>query len=342
MVETAGNNLNTDMVAMEDSTCVKNNDSITKLIEKAKAAYKEGNSSVVCECCEQIFLLEPENYEAWILMGKLGGWDSKLYSFDLNYALRCAKHALSLTEDSQKYAVATDIYTERKHQLALRLDAALMMPSYQGSKEVHRTMMDWKNILVDLPNLSPGLIQNEVDTCSNLCLRSKMGLMPGDRLVYSAYATFNNKKPYSETFKEVLASRIEREKTLEDQRVSDSLKKIEELIKTNKELVKGGLLTPQEDKKAIQQNLNELSSKIEEIESNSEKKLYADQLEELERQLKNLKTYKVFKKQMINSQIKSLTEKIDEIESGIDLVVSPIKAQMKMLETRLGEIEKNK
>lgn len=342
MIEISDNDKNLNRAIVVNNDDNDTNADIEDLLKKAQSAYKEDNSNAVSEYCEQIFSLDPENYEAWVLMAKFGGWDSQLYSFDLNYALRCAKHSLSLTEDSQKYVVATDIYTDRKHQLALRLDAALMMPSYQGSKEVHQIMMDWKNILVNLPNLSPALIQNEVNICSNLCLRSKMGVMPGDRLVYSAYATFNKKKPYNETFTEALASRIKREKMLEDQRISNSLKRIEELIKSNQELVKSGKLTSQEEGEIIRLNIGELRAQLEAIEANSEKKLYVDQLEELERQLLSVKPYKIFKKQMINSQIKTIQEKLKEISSEIELTVNPIKAQMQILEARLYEIEEVK
>lgn len=313
---------------------------ISNLLKRAEQAYEENDSTVVSQCCEEIIVLDPDNYKANVLMAKFGGWDSRLYDFDLNVILRAIKHALSLTEHGKEYSVASDIYVERKRQLALRLDAALMMPSYQGSKTVHQIMMDWKKLLTDIPYLSPGLIQNELNLCSNLCLRSKMGIMPGDRLVYSAYATFNKKVPYGDTFREALSQRIEREKELQEQRITSSLQKVEELIGTNQLRVACGEYSPKEEKTALEESLDELYTQLSDLEKGSEKTLYESQLQELRQQLDTMKPYKIFKRQTINTQIQSLEKKLSELDSGNELMAQPLKTQISKLEARLSDLKK--
>ena len=312
---------------------------VVDLIQKAQQAFKADDSTTVKECCAKVLESDPENSQAWELLAKFGGWDSKLYDFDTDYILRTIKHSLGQVPEEKKYDAAADIYTARKRQISLRLEAALMMPSYQGAKQTHQIMMDWKRLLAEIPYLTPGLIESEVTLCSNICTRSKMGIMPSDRLVYTAYATFNHKEPYGETFRKALATRAEREMQRETSRLSEAKKELEERLQKYKQQVADGELTPEKEKELLNEEVSVLRKQLSDAIGMSNEKLYQQQYDELQTQLANLKPYKVFKRAEVTEQIKAVSEKLDQIKTQIETNKSKIQPQIDAIEARIAEIK---
>ena len=313
---------------------------ISLYINQALDAYKDDDSTTVTECCNKVLAIDPENEEAWKLLALFGGWDAKLYDFDTGYILRTINHALGLTPENEKYDVAADIYTARKRQISLRLEAAIMMPSYQGAKQTHAVMMDWKRLLAEIPYLTPGLIESEVTLCSNICTRSKMGIMPNDRLVYTAYATFNNKEPYGETFRKVLASRAEKEMQREANTLVSAKKEVEDRLAKYRAQVESGDISAEEEKTLLEEEASALRDRLSNVVGMSNRKLYQQQYEELQSQLANLKPYKFFKRNEINDQLKAVREKLDQIDAQIEAAKSKIQPQIDAIEERIAEISK--
>lgn len=311
---------------------------IASLLRKAQEAYEADDSTTVSECCNKVLELDPENAEAWKLLALFGGWDAKLYDFDMGYIMRTINHALSLVPEDKKYDTAADIYTARKRQISLRLEAAIMMPSYQGAKQCHAVMMDWKRLLAEIPYLTPGLIESEVTLCSNICTRSKMGIMPNDRLVYTAYATLNHKEPYGETFRKVLAARAEKEMQREAKVLASAKKEVEERLEKYRAQVEAGELSAQEEKTLLEKEASDLRSQLANIVGMSNRKLYQQQCDELEYQLANLKPYKFFKRNEINEQLKAVHEKLDQIDAQVEAAKGKIQPQIDAIEERIAEI----
>lgn len=308
------------------------------LLAQAEQAYEADDSKTVIELCNKVLETDPENVDAWKLLGKFGGWDSKLYDFDTDYILRTIKHVIGLVPDESKYDIAADMYTARKRQISLRLEAALMMPSYQGAKQTHQIMMDWKRLLAEIPYLTPGLIESEVTLCSNICTRSKMAVMPNDRLVYTSYATFNHKEPYDDTFRKALASRAEKEMEREAGRLASAKKELEERLAKYKAQVEAGEISVEEEKKLLQDEAGLLRKQLSDTLGMSNQKLYQQQYDELQNQLAELKPYKFFKRAEVNEQLKAVQEKLDQISSQVEATTARIQPQIDAIEARIAEI----
>lgn len=310
----------------------------SSLLAQAEQAYEADDSKTVIELCNKVLETDPENVDAWKLLGKFGGWDSKLYDFDTDYILRTIKHVIGLVPDESKYDIAADMYTARKRQISLRLEAALMMPSYQGAKQTHQIMMDWKRLLAEIPYLTPGLIESEVTLCSNICTRSKMAVMPNDRLVYTSYATFNHKEPYGDTFRKALASRAEKEMEREAGRLASAKKELEERLAKYKAQVEAGEISVEEEKELLQEEVNLLRKQLSDALGRLNQKLYQQQYDELQNQLAELKPYKFFKRAEVNEQLKAVQEKLDQISSQVEATTARIQPQIDAIEARIAEI----
>lgn len=316
--------------------------SIAESVKKAMAAFEADDSKAVNEYCRQIIDVDPENLEAWKLLAKVDGWDSKLYDFDTDRILRSIKHYLGLIPEQMHYEEAAEIYTVRKRQISLRLEAALMMPSYQGAKQTHQIMMDWKRLLAEIPYLTPSLIKSEVTLCENICTRSKMAFMPNDRLVYTAYATFNRKEPYGETFRKALLSRVEREMQREAQKVSETQKDLEQKLQSYKQKVAAGEITVEEEKDLLKSDLEALRNQLIETSSMSDEKLFQQQYDELQSQLATMKPYKIFKRAELQERIKAVNEKLSQIRTQNESAKAQIQPQIDMIEAKLREIKQSK
>lgn len=312
---------------------------ITELIDKAQKAYEADDSKTVAECCDEILKIDSENFDAWELLAKFGAWDSKMLEMDVLQAVAAAKRATELAPEGVRYDLGSKIYTARKKQIAAQLESSLMMPSYQGAKKVHAIMHDWEQLLVKLPYLTPSLIEGEINLCTNLCKRSKMGIMPADRLVYTAYATFNKKENYGDTFRKALMSRIEGEAQQTAGELESARKEIEDNLAQYKQRRESGELSPAEEKALLEKDLANITISINNLVGMSNRSLYADQLEEMKKQLAKLKPYKLVKRQEMNRQIAAVENKIAEIDSQLEINTASLKAQADLLQQRLTEIE---
>ena len=310
---------------------------IPALLEQAREAYEADDSKAVADLCRQVTELDPDNAEAWDLLAKFGGWDSKLYHFDIDFAIESAEHALSLIPENQRYDAASEIYTARKRQIAKILESEMMMPSYTAAKQLHGTMMEWKRLLQETPYLSVSLLEGEVALCENLCLRSRVGIMPGDRLVYTAYASLNHKETYGETFRKALTARLQREQARQEEQTAAVLKQADERFAALEQTLADAQMDPAERKRLLEGELSTLNEEMAGIADQTNKAVYELQLQELEGQLAALKPLKIFKRQELSGQIAATKEKIAEVQASIDAAVAPLRAHAEAIQQLLGE-----
>ncbi|MGN0046327.1 MAG: hypothetical protein ACI37P_03250 [Eggerthellaceae bacterium] len=301
----------------------------------ATQAYEDDNSALTMEFCDEALAIDPDNPEAWLLRAKFGGWDSKMYTMDCDYAISCAERAISLQDPSRRYQVAADIYVARKHQIAKLLESQMMLPSLTSAKQMHETMQHWQRFLAEIPCLTPGLIEGEVALCKNLCMRSKLGVMPGDRLVYTAYATLNDKVSYGDMFEANLQERIEGAKQRKQQIMNDVLARIEARRQSSLSLIESGDLSPEQERERLQEDLASLTCDLGDVIGLSDRLMYKSQLEEVRKKRAELKPTKIFKKKELDEQIAQVEEKIAQIDAEIAPVVQPLQDEISAIESRL-------
>jgi hypothetical protein len=304
---------------------------IADFLEKAQAAYEADDSRSVSELCRKVVDLDPDNAQAWDLLAKFGGWDSKMFELDVDFAIDSAKHAIGLIPEENRYEAASEIYAARKRQIAKILESEMMMPSYTAAKQLQGTMMEWKRLLEEIPCLSVSLLEAEVALVNNLCLRSKLGIMPGDRLVHTAYMSLNGKESYGDTFRKALDGRLKREQRRQDERVALALESAKERLRSLDERISSGEVSSEEGKALVEGELAALQAEIAGISDQSNKVVYEQQLEELERQMAALKPFKIFKRQELASQIAATKGKIADVEADLERVLVPLNQQVEAL-----------
>ena len=309
---------------------------IAELLAQAQAAYENDDSQSVANLCREVLDADPDNAQAWLLLAKFGGWDSKLYGFDVGFAIDAAKHALELVPETTRHDAAADIYTARKRQIGKILESEMMMPSYTAAKQLHGTMGEWQRLLVEIPYLTVNLLESEVELVDNLCKRSKLGMMPAERLVYTAYASLNKKESYGETFRKALAGRLSKEQEEQGARIEQMLEQATERNAELEKLATGATLPPAELKSLLEAELENLDRDIATIADLSNKTLYDQQLEELERQLATVKPYKIFRRQELTGRITETKEKIAQVDAGFKAKVAPLRSYEQALRARIS------
>lgn len=266
--------------------------------------------------------------ENLLLQAKTGYWDPKLFTLDVPAAITAAHFACSQIEETEWFQVGTDIYMERKKQIAHQLEAALMMPSYTGAKQLHEVMQAWLAFLMELPCLNASLIESEIILCTNLCTRSKMGFMPNDRLVYTAYTTLNNKESYGDMFKRLLQPRLEQQKNYERHLQEEARAHIELLLDT----ASSQHLSPQEKAEQDTYYHTLLERDIAKLVNVTNKNYYQQQINELTEQFEKLKPYKIKQRRTVTTRIDALEKKIHEIDEKLAPLLSPLYQQLVQLE----------
>lgn len=263
-----------------------------------------------------------------LLQAKTGYWDPKLFTLDVPAAIAAAHLVCSQIEEAEWFQVGTDIYMERKKQIAHQLEAALMMPSYTGAKQLHEVMQAWLAFLMELPCLNASLIESEIILCTNLCTRSKMGFMPNDRLVYTAYTTLNNKESYGDMFKRLLQPRLEQQKSYERHLQEEARAHIELLLDT----ALSQHLSPQEKAEQDAYYHTLLERDIAKLVNVTNKNYYQQQINELIEQFEKLKPYKIKQRRTVTARIDALEKKIREIDEKLAPLLSPLYQQLIQLE----------
>lgn len=324
-----------DTNAPFDATAVSN---IDELIRCADTAFKEEDGKKGHACCEEAARREPDNPDVCVLLAKYVGWNPKPYQLDVDAALNAITHALDQLPDSMRYQSAADIYQARKQQIASLLEAELSMPSHTSAVNLQKTMTDWCRLLAETPYLNPDLIDGEVNLVDNLCTRSKMGIMPNDRLVYSAYQALNDKKSYGETFRETLEPVIEQEKLRQKQVQAVILDDAEKRAQTLTQWL-AQLRTADERAARLDAEVAALNEDIETIRSMTNWQFYRNQLDDLEASMGETRSFKLIRQRAMQSQQRELQNKIAAIEKDLDPAIAPLNNQLDRVKAALSPAE---
>ncbi len=303
------------------------------LLVKARALVEEGSFEEAASACQAAIELEPENAAAWQLLARYGGWDSRQAELDVGFVLDASKKAVKLTPEGQRSEEAAAEYTERKKQISEELEAIMMMPSYMGAKKLHAFMMDWLRLLKGFPELPPAVIEGEVTLVGNICQRSRLAVMPNDRLVYTAYATFNKKEPYGETFKRELQARVDVERA----RKEHDLGAVQERVAAH--LGKPGMLSAEAELERLHADKLALQDAKASIIGLSGVKGYEDELAQVQAKLQAMNVLKLFKKRELQERMAGLSEKIAQLNAENEERMASMDALLAKVDKRIGELD---
>ncbi len=317
---------------------VENNDAqegatVHNLLVKARALIADDSLEEGARACLSAVELEPENAAAWQLLARYGGWDSRQAELDVSFVLDAAKKAVKLTPEGQRSEEAAAEYTERKKQISEELEAIMMMPSYMGAKKLHAFMMDWLRLLKGFPELPPAVIEGEVTLVGNICQRSRLAVMPNDRLVYTAYATFNKKEPYGETFKRELQARVDVERA----RKEHELGAVRERVAAH--LEKPGMLSAKAELERLRADKLALQDAKASIVGLSGIKGYEDELAQVQAKLQAMNVLKLFKKRELQERMAGLSERIAQLNAENEERMASMDAMLAKVDKRIGELD---
>lgn len=314
-------------------------DEIASLLEAARAGAEARDSARVLAACAPILAQDPHHEEAALLAAQFAGWDSKLYTLDADLAIEAAQRALELAAERQRYDLGSRIYVARKRQIALMIEASLMMPSHTSAKQVHATMELWLRLLQELPSLNRSLIEDEITLTANLCARSKMGIMPGDRLVYTAYQSFNHKESYDKTFRRALEPRLSEERAQSRQLTASIKAQVEKLQRRCQQALpasREALLAEHEQLKTARQ---ELIAKRDLLVGLSSRSSHEQHLEELELKLAKLAPFRIMQRRTIQTRIAELRAKIAALDEELGPGLGSIDRLLEELELREAAVD---
>lgn len=309
---------------------------IDSLIAQAEQADAAQDSPGVLAACNAILETDPDNDAAWYWLAIHSGWDAKSYETNMDDALAAIRQYLSLLPESQRFEAASQIYFARKQQISGRVESAMLMPSITSSKHVHEAMMDWKRYLAEIPNLSPSVIEGEATLCDNLCLRSKMAIMPGERMIYTAYASFNGKVPYGEEFRSVLEARKAEESQL---RWMESVQETLSNLEARYQALMASSISQEEEIAFLTEALAILDNERKKVLGLSDKSFHENHRAELQGYLQSLKPYKLLKRKEVQDQIGAIDQKLAQIDESIQVVLEPIDTQIQRYQLRLQSLQ---
>lgn len=315
------------MRSMLKQNTVSSTTDLASLISQAHNACDAQDFVTMTALCNEIVQSDSCNKQAHLLLACYGFWDPKLLTLDAQAAIHAAQRGSELFQDTEWFSVGTDIYLARKKQIAQQLEATLMMPSYTGAKQLHEVMQTWLALLMGLPYLHAALIESEITLCTNLCTRSKMGFMPNDRLVYTAYTTLNQKESYGDMFKRVLQPRLEQQKEYErflQTTLQEHVAFVYDALAQNTSTPsqKDATLPDKESPDNSYRHL--LENDLTKIINLTNKALYQQQIDELTDQRKKLKSYKIKQHRDITMRIATLEQKIAEIDNELAPLLDPL------------------
>lgn len=311
-------------------------ETISNLLRQANDSIEEQHPEEACKQAYEVLKASPSNKEALMVLAKVKGWDSIQCILDTRQAAEAATVALEASDESMRHKYATEIYAARKSQLAQSLETALMMTPYAGSKRIHEIMLGWLFLLQRIPYLNADLLLSEINLCTNLCERSKQGIMPNDRMVYTAYATFNKKERYDVTFRNTL------QKTLNEETIARQTAHNEVKLRfgKTKELIQAFSKDPNTElADSIKADKAFIENQLQIIEGHANRDSYCNQVKELNDQLKSTKPFKIARRRQIQNQIAQAQDKLSSIDTELSEIRTSFALMIEEINAVLAKTE---
>ncbi|MEF2561125.1 MAG: hypothetical protein U0M96_08615 [Eggerthellaceae bacterium] len=311
-------------------------ETISDLLRQANASIKEQRPEEACRQACKVLEVSPSNREALMVLAKVKGWDSIQCILDARQAAEAAAVALEASDENMRHKYATEIYAARKNQLAQSLETALMMTPYAGSKRIHEIMLGWLFLLQRIPYLNADLLLSEINLCTNLCERSKQGIMPNDRMIYTAYATFNKKERYDITFRNTLQKTLNKE-TIARQTAHNEAKL---RFSKTKELIWAFSENPNTElADSIKADKRFIKDQLQIIEGHANRDSYLGQIKELNEQLQSTKPFKITRRRQINNQIAQAQDKLSSIDAELSEIHTSFALMIEEINAALAKTE---
>lgn len=301
----------------------------------AKAAYDASDSEAFAPECQAAIDLDPENPEAWRYLAEFGAWDAKYFKLDIDSAIDAIQHAFRLTDESKHFELASRVYDARKRQIAYMLDEAMLNLTTKGSSRIHEIMQCWLRFLSEIPSLSPEIIEGEINLCENLCKRSRIGIMPTDRMVYTAYMDHNGKETYGKTFRRALEGRLQHEQAEQEAALEEAHANAKAALDAATE----HLNADSPELSLLQADATALQEAIDSLRSFTRRGLFEKQIEQLETQKQKLSGFQLMKSRAIAGRIASTKREIAKIDKDLKGEVGPLEEKLAEVREKIQKLQ---
>ena len=155
----------TGTVSLDDSTVKQNK--VRNFLDMANAALESGDYKGTLDYCDRALETDINSYEAWIIKAKIIGCGASPKDMKISQAIVAAKRAVELVPDAMKAEVADNLYRTIKEQINALLkivhDSVGTIGGIDYTSDIHRLMMQWKDLLTDIPCLSSVLMKEEIN-----------------------------------------------------------------------------------------------------------------------------------------------------------------------------------
>lgn len=201
-------------VEVSGTVKVDNQTQIDNYLSLIISSFDNDNYDDVIKYCEKLIELVPDHAKAKEYRCK--AWAAKAINIyksstinDIRFQefIDSAKKAVKYASENEKTGIAEYIYLEIKKVFNYLLSCANEMPAISAIPKVHNLMLQWGEMLSEVPDLSEELILIEVDKCRRMCEESKRAFLPSKRILYSAYSGYNKKEPYDVTMRKKFISK---------------------------------------------------------------------------------------------------------------------------------------
>ena len=333
----------TGTVSLDDSTVKQNK--VRNFLDMANAALESGDYKGTLDYCDRALETDINSYEAWIIKAKIIGCGASPKDMKISQAIVAAKRAVELVPDAMKAEVADNLYRTIKEQINALLkivhDSVGTIGGIDYTSDIHRLMMQWKDLLTDISCLSSVLMKEEINACEKLCdydvnnpSESYRAKYKDNGHVWCAYCQFNNEISYGQSFQKALAEKIKQAEICE----TSAREKYWAEHTEQKQLLES-LRTSAEAEVTKLQNEQAAIPEISQVEEANAK------IAALTSEMKALGLFKGKEKKAIQSQIQELQDSIDllnkvivwkrdEIQKQIDeqiSVISQVEAEFSKL-----------
>ncbi|MDE7363897.1 MAG: tetratricopeptide repeat protein, partial [Ruminococcus sp.] len=88
-------------VEVSGTVKVDNTDKLKNYLEMAESAYQAGNKGEAETYCNRVIEIEPQNYKAWFMKGKVAGWQSTLANVRFEESVQCFSKSIDYAPESE-------------------------------------------------------------------------------------------------------------------------------------------------------------------------------------------------------------------------------------------------
>lgn len=326
----------TGTVKVDDTD--QKNEQIENYLAMARTALESEDTEIAVSYCDRVLEIDRDSYEAWTLKAKVAGWGSTLANIKVPQALTAAKRAVNLAPDSQKYDVAAEVYQSIKAQIIALLQLAQRLGIAAGPNYIHSIMLQWQSVLVGIPHLSLSIMQQEIMECQELCKSSKSAFLPTDRLVYSAYFSYNHNKSYDDMFRESLKDKIEFEQKRKQEAVKKEMEDRKKRFDDYWSEHADEKLSLETERSTLQKKISSYQDEISGIPGGAEKESIQEQINTLNEEKRSLGLFKVKEKKAVQEKIDAANLELKKIVDRMDASKKEIEQKIVPLQRRISEI----